>query len=238
MTFARIMRSIPAMPIAERRPPIVVGIRQTSSATSTVTVTTEPTPVAPTAYFENGSKRRRREQEYDRQRREQDGQRDLVRRAAALGALDHRDHTVEEPLAFAARNAHDEPVRQHARAARDGREVAAGLAQHGRGFARDGALVDRRDTFDDLTVGGNRVVGLDEHEVVALQRARLDHLVLRSQLAEQLLGVHVAAHRAQRRGLGLAAAFGDGFGEVREQHREPQPDRDREHEGRAAGIGR
>ena len=34
-----IMRSIPAMPIADSSPPIVVGIRQTSSATSTVTVT-------------------------------------------------------------------------------------------------------------------------------------------------------------------------------------------------------
>ena len=55
MTFARIMRSMPAMPIADSRPPIVVGMRQTSSATSTVTVTTEPTPVAPTAYSENGS---------------------------------------------------------------------------------------------------------------------------------------------------------------------------------------
>ena len=28
--------------------------------------------------------------------------------------------------------------------------------------------------------------------------------------------------------LGLAAAFGDGFGEVREEHGEPQPDRDLE----------
>ena len=38
ITLAWIMRSMPAMPIAESRPPIVVGIRQTSSATSTVTV--------------------------------------------------------------------------------------------------------------------------------------------------------------------------------------------------------
>ena len=39
ITFAWIMRSMPAMPMAESSPPIVVGIRQTSSATSTVTVT-------------------------------------------------------------------------------------------------------------------------------------------------------------------------------------------------------
>ena len=45
--------------------------------------------------------------------------------------------------------------------------------------------------------------------------------------------MHVPAHRAQRRGLRLAAALGHGLGEVREQHREPEPRRDREHERRA-----
>ena len=43
ITFFWIIRSIPAMPMAESRPPMVVGIRQTSSATSTVTVTGVPT---------------------------------------------------------------------------------------------------------------------------------------------------------------------------------------------------
>ena len=36
MTLKRISRSMPAMPIADSRPPIVVGMRQTSSAISTV----------------------------------------------------------------------------------------------------------------------------------------------------------------------------------------------------------
>ncbi len=36
ITLKRIRRSMPAMPMAESRPPIVVGIRQTSSAISTV----------------------------------------------------------------------------------------------------------------------------------------------------------------------------------------------------------
>jgi hypothetical protein len=36
MMLWRIRRSMPAMPMAERRPPIVVGMRQTSSATTTV----------------------------------------------------------------------------------------------------------------------------------------------------------------------------------------------------------
>ena len=122
--------------------------------------------------------RRGREQEHDRHHREQDRQRDLVRRPAALGALDHRDHAIEEAFAFPARDAHDDPVRQHARAAGDRREIAAGLAQHGRGFAGDGAFVDRRDAFDDLAVGRNDVVGLDEHQVALAQRARLDRVVL------------------------------------------------------------
>ena len=35
ITFCWIIRSMPAMPIADSRPPIVVGMRQTSSAIST-----------------------------------------------------------------------------------------------------------------------------------------------------------------------------------------------------------
>ncbi len=48
MTFAWIMRSMPAMPMAESRPPMVVGMRQMSRATITVMVTGDPCPVART----------------------------------------------------------------------------------------------------------------------------------------------------------------------------------------------
>ena len=41
-TLRCITRSMPAMPIAESNPPIVVGIRQTSSAISTVTLCFAP----------------------------------------------------------------------------------------------------------------------------------------------------------------------------------------------------
>jgi hypothetical protein len=44
ITFACSMRLIPAMPIADSSPPIVVGMRHTSSATSTVTDTGAPAP--------------------------------------------------------------------------------------------------------------------------------------------------------------------------------------------------
>ena len=42
ITLAWIIRSMPAIPIAERSPPMVVGMRHTSKATSTVTVTGVP----------------------------------------------------------------------------------------------------------------------------------------------------------------------------------------------------
>ena len=77
--------------------------------------------------------------------------------------------------------------------------------------------------------------GLDQHQVAARAGRRASTVWYSVLLAaEQFLGVHVPSHRAQRRGLRLAAPFGDRFGEVREQHREPQPDRDREDEARAA----
>ena len=47
--------------------------------------------------------------------------------------------------------------------------------------------------------------------------------------------MHVPPHGAQRLRLRLAAPFGDRLGEVREQHGEPEPGRDREDEpGRPA----
>ena len=46
---------MPAMPIADNNPPMVVGMRQTSSATSTVMVTGDPLPALVTAYCENGA---------------------------------------------------------------------------------------------------------------------------------------------------------------------------------------
>ena len=96
ITLAWIMRSMPAMPMADSSPPMVVGIRQTSSATSTVTVTGVPWPGGLHAVERERQQRRADEQEDDGQRRQQDVQRDLVGRLLALGAFDHGDHAVEE----------------------------------------------------------------------------------------------------------------------------------------------
>jgi len=56
MTLACIMRLMPATPMADNNPAIVVGIRQTSRATSTVIVTGEPAFAASTLNSENGSR--------------------------------------------------------------------------------------------------------------------------------------------------------------------------------------
>ena len=84
---------MPAMPIADSRPPIVVGIRQTSSATITVADS------ADLAVERQRHQRHAGEQEDQRQADQQDVQRDLVRRLLARGALDQRDHAIEEGLA-------------------------------------------------------------------------------------------------------------------------------------------
>ena len=172
MTFFWIIRSIPAMPIADRRAPIVVGIKQTSSATSTVTVTGVPCPAAADAVQGIRQQGGRREQEDDGERRQQDVERDLVRRLLPLGALDQRDHPVQEGLARVRGDLHDDPVGEHLRPAGDGAAIAAGLADHGRALARDRRLVHRGDAVDDLPVGGDEIVGLDEHDVTLPEHAR------------------------------------------------------------------
>ena len=56
MTLDAIIRLMPATPIAESRPPMVVGIRHTRRATSTVIVTGMPWLATATLKDENGSR--------------------------------------------------------------------------------------------------------------------------------------------------------------------------------------
>ena len=154
---------MPAMPIAESRAPIVVGISATSSAIRTVCDWRRARVDRVRPQRDDGG------EEGDRQAGEQDVERDLVRRLAPLGALDERDHPVEERLARLLRDLDHEPVREQPRAAGDGRAVAAGLADHRRRLAGDRRLVDRADALDDLAVGRDDLAGLDDHDVAALQ---------------------------------------------------------------------
>ena len=84
---------MPAMPIAESKPPIVVGMRHTSSATRTGTAH------GPTAVGRERLEGRDGQEENDREPGQQDRERDLVGRLLPRGALDQRDHPVEERLA-------------------------------------------------------------------------------------------------------------------------------------------
>ena len=139
-------------------------------------------------------------------------------------------------------DAHDEPVGEHARAAGHGAPVAAALADHRRALAGDGALVHRGDALDDLAVAGDEVARLHEHEVAA-RAAAADATSSTARVPPRLgeaLGDHVLAGPPQRVGLRLAPSLGHGLGEVREEHREPEPQRHRQDEagGRLAAPGR
>ena len=233
MTLARTSRSMPAMPMAESSPPMVVGISVTNSATRKTTGIVAPAKRA------KGSSVTTTKRKISVKPDEQDVERDLVRGLLPLGALDQRDHAVEEALARLGGDPDDEPVRDEPGAAGDGRAVAAGFADHRRGLAGDGALVDRGDALDDLAVGRDDVAGLDEDDVAAAElrgRHRLEGVVRRVG-GRQLLAGGLGLGGAQARRLRLAAALGDRLGEVREEHGQPEPDRDLQDQARARRAG-
>ncbi len=161
--------------------------------------------------------------EHDREAGEEDRQGDLVRRPLPDGALDEADHPVEERLAGVGGDRDDDAVGQHARAAGDARPVAARLADHGRGLAGDGRLVDAGDALDDLAVGRDQVARLADDAVALAQVGRGYGLLA---AVDELARHRRGAGLPQGVGLGLAAALGERLGEVREQDRQPQPDRD------------
>ena len=175
-------RSMPAMPMADSSAPIVVGIRQTSSETITMPVTplaVERQGVGDAGVVRLGEDRQRLqggdgEHEDDRQRGQQDVQRDLVRRLLPVGALDERDHPVDEALAGLLGDLDDDAVGQHGGAAGDRGAVAAGLADHRRGFAGDRRFVHRGNAFHDIAVTRDDLPGLDDDDVALLQQRRGD----------------------------------------------------------------
>ncbi len=210
---------MPAMPIAERRPPIVVGMRQTSSAIRTVAERIGP------RIFGERPERDADDQKDDGEASEQNRQRQFVRRLLPFGALDQRDHPVDEGRAGRGGDLHLDEVGQHRRSAGDSRSIAAGLANDGRGLAGDRRFIDRGDAFEDLAVAGNDLARFDQNDIAKAKIERVDAFddaaeILRIDIA---LGAGVAAGAAQSVGLRLAAPFGDGLGEIGEQHREPKP---------------
>ena len=205
------------MPMADSSPPIVVGIRQTSSDDEDEHRLRGAGVDRERLQGDDGH------QEHDRQAGQQDVERNLVRRLLPFRAFDQRDHPIEKGVPGVGGHADLDPVRQHLRAAGHGRAVAAGLADHRRRFARDRRLVDRRHTLDDLAVGRDELAGLHHHHVVLAQRGGRHGLGLPA-------GGQPVRHRlgpglAQRVGLRLASPFGHRLGQVGEQDRGPQPQR-------------
>ena len=174
ITLAWIMRSMPAMPMAESSPPIVVGIRQTKQRDQHRHGDRRALPRRRDAVHRERQQRDADDQEDDRHRGQQDVERDFVRRLLPLGAFDQRDHAVEKRLAGIGGDAHDQPVGQHARAAGDAAAVAAAFADDRRAFAGDGAFVDGGDAFDDFAVAGDELAGFDEHDVALAQASTAD----------------------------------------------------------------
>jgi len=237
MTLARCSRSMPAMPIAESRPPMVVGMRQTSSATRAVMVTTCPAPAV--AHREDRERQQggAGEQEDDGHRRQEDGQGDLVRRLLPLGALDQGDHPLDEAVAGGGGDLDHQPVGKHPGAAGDRAAVAAGFADHRRALAGDRALVHRGDADRHLAVGGDGLASGDQHQITGLQLGGVDggRGCIRGGVGEALR-LQRPAGAAQGVGVGPAAAFGQGLAQIGEPHREPQPGRDGADEPRRVAV--
>ncbi len=130
---------------------------------------------------------------------------------------------------------HD-PVGKHTRAACHSGPVAATLADDGSRLSRDGRLVHRGHTLYYVSVAGDDLSGLDQHQV-ALAQFRRGHFFCWAEAvgAREPLGHRRGTRAAQGIGLRLAAPLGHGLGEVGEDHGEPQPDGHRQHEQNLIG---
>ena len=83
----------------------------------------------------------------------------------------------------------------------------------------------RGDALDHFAVAGNQVAGIAEHDIARTASADAGHL-LDLAVSVEPLRQRVGLGLAEAVGLRFAARFRHGFGEIREQHREPEPERD------------
>src|SRR5262249_50989605 len=78
--------------------------------------------------------------------------------------------------------------------------------------------------FDDFAVSRNEIPRFDEHDIPRAELRCCHHFELA--IGQNLMGHRIRLRFAQVVRLSLAACFGHRLGEIREQHREPEPQRD------------
>ncbi|MEH2595320.1 hypothetical protein V1278_002233 [Bradyrhizobium sp. AZCC 1577] len=122
------------------------------------------------------------------------------------------------------------------RAAGHRRPVTTGFADYRRRFTRYRRLVHRSYTLDHFAIGGDVVAGLDQDDVTHLQAGAGNQTIVLAGTFQQFC-LALGAGLLQRQSLRLAAAFGNGLGEIGEQHGEPQPQDDLEREGEVLAAG-
>ncbi|MCY1403944.1 hypothetical protein D9M71_191400 [compost metagenome] len=176
------------------------------------------------------------QQEDQGQADQQDVERHFVRGFLAFGAFDQGDHAVQGRLARVGGDPHQQPVGHQPCIAGNGRAVAAGLTNHRCRLTGNRRFVDRCDTFEHFAVTGDHLPGFDTHHITFAQAGGRHYL--KGAIAGFAPGAQAFATGLEAVGTGLATTFGQGFGEVGEQHGEPQPHGNlRGDEGRYGRIG-
>ena len=145
-------------------------------------------------------------------------------------AFHQRDHAVEKRLAGIGGDLNLDLIGQNPRAAGDGAAVAARFADDRRAFAGDGRFVHGGDAFDHFAIAGDqcrRARRPRRRRARSCVAATVFVLLAVASGAWPCVSVLVLRSVSA---CALPRAFRHGFGEVGEQHGEPQPERDLEGE--------
>ena len=161
-TLRRTSRSMPAIPIAESRAPIVVGISATSRAIRVVSESSVP------AKSGEGAQRDDDDDEDQGQRRRagcraRSRSGSCAARRPRPGRSSGRGRTCPGSWVISTTIRSESTLVPPVTA----RAVAAGLADHRRRLAGDRRLVDRGDPLDHGAVAGDRLARLDDDDVAA-----------------------------------------------------------------------
>jgi hypothetical protein len=182
MTFFWIMRSMPAMPMADQERPDRGWDEADQQGGQHSHGHRRPLPGRADSVERERQQRGRGQQEDDRHGGQQDVEGGLVGGLLAPGAFHQRDHAIEERLARVGVDLDDEPVRQHLGAAGDRAAIATALADDRGALPRDRALIHRGHALDDRTVDRDEIAGLDQDDLALAQRRGGDELHLRAAL--------------------------------------------------------